>query len=411
MSSVRNVIVLGATGSIGRSTLNVIRRHPGRFRPLALAAASNASGLDELALEFDPDFVVLAHEPPAGFKPRWSGEWRVGEHEVVRAAATAAADTVVNAVVGFAGLEATLAALTAGKRLALANKESLVAGGALVLDAWRGGTGELLPVDSEHSAIFQCLQSRPVSEVRRIILTASGGPFRSHSTRALQEVTRADALAHPIWDMGDKVTVDSATLANKALEVIEAHLLFGVGYDRIEVLVHPSSVVHSMVEFRDGSTIAQLSNPSMEVPIQYALSFPERLENEFVPLDLVGGGPLSFEDPRRQDFPLLELGVDAGRQGGVMPAVFNAANEVAVAAFLDGALDFQGISAIVGDVLIQTAPVPVGSLERLREIDARARLLARIAIQARSSGTSHDTGCENSGTVAAPDLTNKQPTE
>ncbi len=383
MSSVRNVVVLGATGSIGRSTLNVLRRHPDRFRPIALAAASNASGLDELALEFDPDFVVLAHEPPADFLPSWSGEWRIGEDEIGRAAGTAAADTVVNGVVGFAGLEATLAALAAGKRLALANKESLVAGGPLVLEAWQSGAGELLPVDSEHSAIFQCLQSRPVSEVSRILLTASGGPFRTHSAQALQEVTRADALAHPTWDMGDKVTVDSATLANKALEVIEAHLLFGVDYDRIEVLVHPSSVVHSMVEFRDGSTIAQLSNPSMEIPIQYALSFPERLENEFAPLDPVRGGPLVFENPRSPDFPLLDLGVGAGRQGGTMPAVFNAANEVAVAAFLEGALDFQGISAIVGDVLNQSDPDPVRSLDQLREVDARARRLARDAIQTR----------------------------
>jgi 1-deoxy-D-xylulose-5-phosphate reductoisomerase len=385
LSSVRNVVVLGATGSIGRSTLNVLRRHPDRFRPIALAAASNASRLDELALEFNPDFVVLAHEPPDDFQPRWSGEWRIGEDEVGRAAATTAADTVVNAVVGFAGLQATLAALAAGKRLALANKESLVAGGSLVLEAWQSGTGELLPVDSEHSAILQCLQSRPVSEVRRIILTASGGPFRTHSAQALQEVTRADALAHPTWDMGDKVTVDSATLANKALEVIETHLLFGVDYDRIEVLVHPSSVVHSMVEFRDGSTVAQLSNPSMEIPIQYALSYPERLENEFEPLDPVGGGPFVFENPRSLDFPLLGLGVSAGRQGGTMPAVFNAANEVAVAAFLEGALDFQGISAIVGDVLDQSEPDPVRSLDQLREVDARARRLARDAIQARGS--------------------------
>ncbi|MEN8143395.1 MAG: 1-deoxy-D-xylulose-5-phosphate reductoisomerase [Gemmatimonadota bacterium] len=385
MSAARNVVVLGATGSIGRSTLNVLRRHPDRFRAIGLAAASNVSGLDELALEFDPDFVVLTRPPPDDFQPRWSGEWRIGQEELGRAAATAAAHTVVNAVVGFTGLEATLAALAAGKRLALANKESLVAGGDLVLEAWKGGAGELLPVDSEHSAILQCLQSRPVSEVSRIILTASGGPFRTHSAQALREVTRAEALAHPTWDMGDKISVDCATLANKALEVIEAHLLFGVDYDRIEVLVHPSSVVHSMVEFCDGSTVAQLSNPSMEIPIQYALSWPERLENVFTPLDPVGGGPLTFEIPRSLDFPLLGMGVSAGRRGGTLPAVFNAANEVAVAAFLDGALDFQGISAIVGDVLDQSEPYPVRTLEGLREVDSRARRLAREAIGARNS--------------------------
>ncbi|MGW8283491.1 MAG: 1-deoxy-D-xylulose-5-phosphate reductoisomerase, partial [Gemmatimonadota bacterium] len=229
--------------------------------------------------------------------PRWGGEWRVGAEQVA-AAAGVEAGIVVNALVGYAGLESTLVALNSGRRLALANKESLVAGGDLVLEAWRAGGGELIPVDSEHSAIHQCLAGRPADEVSRLILTASGGPFRSLPSDRFGSVQPEDALAHPTWNMGDKISIDSATLANKALEVIEAHLLFGIPYDRIEVVVHPPSIVHSFVEFRDGSTIAQMGHPSMEVPILYALSAPERLPNEFRPFDPVADGPLQFEPLR-----------------------------------------------------------------------------------------------------------------
>ena len=253
------------------------------------------------------------------------------------AATLASVDIVVNAVVGAAGLDATLAALRAGKRVALANKETLVTAGELVTAAARAGGGEVVPVDSEHSAILQCLGRRPASDVRRLMLTASGGPFRGWTREQLERATVAEALRHPTWRMGRKITVDSATLANKALEVIEAHFLFGVPYDRIEVVVHPQSVVHSFVEFIDGSVLAQVGMPSMELPVLYALTHPERLPDDGVaPFDPVAASPLTFERVRADDFPALALGMAAGRAGGAAPAVFNAANEQAVALFLEG---------------------------------------------------------------------------
>ena len=370
------VAVLGATGSIGGSTLNVLSRHRDRFSVRCLAAGRRASQLDRLASIHDPEYVVLADGTSLPGNRAWDGDWRVGRDALLDAATDPAAPIVVNALVGFAGLESTLRSLEAGKRLALANKESLVVGGELVLDAARRGGGELLPVDSEHSAILQCLQGRPSEEVSRIILTASGGPFREWPASRFADITPEDALSHPTWDMGSKITIDSATLANKALEVIEGHLLFGIDYDRIEVVVHPASIVHSMVEFRDGSTVAQLSYPTMEVPILYALSAPERLRNEFVPFDPVASGPLEFEPVRRKDFPMFDLGVDAGRAAGTAPAVYNASNEVAVQAFLDGRIGFPGIPALVADVLESTPVVPVESLDHLVEVDSAARALA-----------------------------------
>jgi len=373
------IVLLGATGSIGRSTLRVIARHPNRFRVIGMSAGRRAAALDELAREVRPDYVVLPARPADGFRPSWQGEWRFGRDRLAEAAADPAAGMVVNALVGFAGLESTLAALNAGRRLALANKESLVAGGELVLQAWRRGGGELLPVDSEHSAIHQCLSGRPAAEVSRLILTASGGPFRSLPPEQFAGIRPEDALDHPTWSMGDKITIDSATLANKALEVIEAHLLFGVPFDRIEVVVHPSSIVHSFVEFRDGSTVAQLGHPSMEVPILYALSHPRRLPNEFRPFDPVRDGPLEFESLRESQFPMFGLGVAAGRAGGTQPAAYNAANEVAVQAFLDRALPFTGIAGVVEDVLSRMSPRPVTSIEDISAADFEARALAREA--------------------------------
>jgi len=382
---VRGVSVLGATGSIGRSTLNVVRRHPDRFRVAALTARRSARELDELALELDPDFVVLSEEP-ADFTPRWRGEWRIGEAALLEAAAAPGAAIVVNGLVGIAGLEPTLAALRAGRRLALANKESLVAGGELVLGALASGSGELLPVDSEHSAIHQCLAGRSPAEVRRIVLTASGGPFRTLPAGDLVEVGREDALAHPTWSMGAKITVDSATLANKALEVIEAHHLFGLPYERIDVVVHPGSIVHSMVEFRDGSVLAQLGEPTMEVPILYALAHPERPADETPPFDPVKASPLTFERPRREDFPMLRLGLEAGRAGGTVPAAFNAANEVAVAAFLEERLSFPGIAGVVEGALGRVTPRSLETLEDVWEADGRAREAAREEVEARAVG-------------------------
>jgi 1-deoxy-D-xylulose-5-phosphate reductoisomerase len=378
------VTLLGATGSIGRSTLRVVARHPDRFRVVALTAARSAESLDALACEAGPDFVVLAHGPPTGFDPRWTGEWKFGSDELAAAAAGTENGIVVNALVGYAGLESTLRALQAGRRLALANKESLVAGGELVLEAWRSGGGELVPVDSEHSAIHQCLAGRPTEEISRLILTASGGPFRTLPADQFASIRPEDALAHPTWSMGHKITVDSATLANKALEVIEAHLLFGVPYDRIDVVVHPPSIVHSFLEFRDGSTMSQMGHPSMEVPILYALAAPERLATEFRPLDPIAAGPLVFEPVREAEFPMFGLGVAAGRAGGTQPAVYNAANEVAVRAFLDHELSFPGIPAVVESVLSGMEPRPVRSLEDLAAADLEARVRAREAARGLS---------------------------
>ncbi len=373
MATRRGVVVLGATGSVGTSACNVLRRHADRFRVVGLSAARRLDALDLLATEFEPEFVVVAGCEDNGHVPSWAGEWRYGSAALVEAAADERTDVVVNALVGAAGLEATLSALHAGKRLALANKESLVAGGALVVNAWRNGTGEILPVDSEHSAIHQCLAGRPSGEVRRLILTASGGPFRTLPADEFAGIRTEDALAHPTWSMGSKITVDSATLANKALEVIEAHLLFDIALDAIEVVVHPTSIVHSMVEFQDGSTMAQLGFPTMEVPILYALAAPERLPNEFEPFDPVRAGPLEFEPLRREAFPMFDIGLDAARVGGTAPAAFSAANEVAVAAFLADALDFPGIPRVVGAVLDSWDGGQADSVEAVVVADAEAR--------------------------------------
>jgi 1-deoxy-D-xylulose-5-phosphate reductoisomerase len=277
-------------------------------------------------------------------------------------------------VVGAAGLDATMAALERGKRVALANKESLVMGGALVTEAAARGGGELVPVDSEHSAILQCIAGRPSSEVRRLVITASGGPFRRWSSSQLTNATLADALQHPTWRMGRKITVDSATLANKALEVIEAHFLFGLPYDRIEVVVHPQSVVHSFVEFVDGSVLAQLGVPSMELPVLYALTYPDRVPDTGVPpFDPVELSPLTFEKVRTSDFPALELGTQAGRVGGAAPAVFNAANEQAVAFFLEGTIRFGDIPRAIESALTRWGDSSSGSRDAILAADASAR--------------------------------------
>jgi 1-deoxy-D-xylulose-5-phosphate reductoisomerase len=289
---------------------------------------------------------------------------------------------VINAVVGAAGLEATLAALGAGKRLALANKESLVAGGPLVMRALRDGGGELLPVDSEHSAILQCLTGSPDRCVQGVTLTASGGPFRRMSAEAIAGATPEEALQHPTWEMGAKITVDSASLANKALEVIETHHLFGFGYDMIHVVVHPQSVIHSMVEFTDGSVIAQMGFPTMELPILYALTHPERVADTGIRrFDPVAAGDLTFEVVDSVRFPAYRLGVEAGRTGGTAPAVFNAANEVAVAGFLAGRLPFGRLAGVIESALASHSAVPVDSLEIVLEADKRARDLAAEAVR------------------------------
>jgi 1-deoxy-D-xylulose-5-phosphate reductoisomerase len=370
------VAILGSTGSIGRSTLAVLDRHQDRFRVVALAARRNAALLAHQADRVRPSLVVLT-EPAQGTPTAWAG----GDEGLIAAATHPDVDIVVNAVVGAAGLAATLAALEAGKRLALANKESLVAGGPLVLDALRRGGGELIPVDSEHSAILQCLPGGAPLGVRRLILTASGGAFRGRTRAELERVTPADALRHPTWDMGAKITVDSATLANKALEVIEAHFLFDLPYDRLETVVHPQSIVHSMVEFDDGSVLSQMGFPTMELPILYALTHPARFRDGVRPFDPVAAGPLTFEPIDHECFPTFGLGVAAGRVGGTAPAVFNAANEVAVAAFLDESLRFVEIPRIIEQTLDACGSAPIGSLADVRAADGAARERARAFIE------------------------------
>jgi 1-deoxy-D-xylulose-5-phosphate reductoisomerase len=345
----QRIALLGATGSIGRQALDVIEAHP---ELELVAAASGSRQIDGLAplTQVGGDLTELLER--------------------------ARPDVVLNAVVGFAGLPATLWTLERGIDLALANKESLVAAGELALAAQKRGGGRLIPVDSEHSAAFQCLEGRAPETVDTLVLTASGGPFRGRTRDELESVTPEDALAHPTWSMGPKITVDSATLANKGLELIEAHFLFGLRYDRIEVVVHPSSIVHALVRLRDGAALAHVGYPDMRVPISYALTYPERAATPIPPLDLAAGLTLEFHAPDLDTFPLLALAREAGERGGTHPCAFNAANEVAVAAFLEGRLPFLGIEEVVADALAAVGGGPAGDLDDLLEADAQARRLA-----------------------------------
>jgi 1-deoxy-D-xylulose-5-phosphate reductoisomerase len=349
----RKVALLGATGSIGRQALEIVRDNP---ELELVAAASGTQPVDGLAplTQVGGDLTELLER--------------------------AQPDVVLNAVVGFAGLPATLWALERGVDLALANKESLVAGGDLCLEARERGGGRLLPVDSEHSAALQCLEGRELATVDSLVLTASGGPFRGRSRGELADVTPAQALDHPTWNMGPKITVDSATLANKGLELIEAHFLFGLRYERIEVVVHPQSVVHALVRFRDGASLAHLGYPDMRVPISYALTYPERAGTSIPGLDLAAGLVLEFEAPDLDVFPLLRLAREAGEQGGSYPCVYNAANEVAVAAFRIGRLGFLDIAAVVEDALGTVDGAPARNLAELREADAEARRIVQGAL-------------------------------
>jgi len=364
------VAVLGSTGSIGRSALAVLRRHPDQFRVVALAAHRNESALCRQMAEWHPDVAVLVDGSAAAS----DANLQRGPDALLAAARHPAADIVINAVVGAAGLQATLAALLAGKRLALANKESLVAGGQLVLAALREGHGELVPIDSEHSAILQCLNAGSGRHLRRVILTASGGPFREHPVAALAAVTPEQALRHPTWDMGAKITIDSATLANKALEVIEGHFLFGIDYDSIDVVVHPQSIIHSMVELIDGSVLAQLGFPNMELPILYALTSPNRLLDQGIrSFDPVAAAALTFQPVDGVRFPAFQLGIDAGRAGGTATAVYNAANEVAVARFLRHEIGFTAIPQVIEAVLSAHRKEDADSLDKVLDADHWAR--------------------------------------
>jgi len=380
----RSISILGATGSIGASTLDLIRRQPGQWRVIALTANGNAVELAKLAREFSAEVAVVADEAalPA-LREALAGTPTIaagGEPALVEAASRPV-DLTVAAIVGCAGLAPTMAAIEQGRTVALANKEALVAAGDVMTAAVARCGTTLLPTDSEHNAIFQCLAGNSYDHVRSITLTASGGPFRDWSLEQLHAATPAQAVKHPNWSMGAKISVDSATMFNKGLELIEAHHLFPVGLDKLKIIVHPQSVIHSMVEYRDGSTLAQLGPSDMRVPIASCLAWPERMDTPLAPLDLAAIGELTFRAPDEERFPATRLCRQAAEAGGAAPAVLNAANEVAVAAFLDGKLPFTRIAVVVDQVLARYAPASPASLADVMAIDAAARTEARNILE------------------------------
>ncbi len=396
-SAPRRVTILGATGSIGINTLDVIARHPGRFQVAALAANTQDERLFEQCRRFGPATAVLLDEAAAARLARrvraadLDTKVLAGARAIAEIAGAPDSDVVMAAIVGAAGLLPVLAAVRAGKRVLLANKEPLVMSGQLLMQEARAHGAEILPIDSEHNAIFQCLPSgyrtgaRPAG-VRRILLTCSGGPFRTSPVSALAQVTPDEACAHPRWAMGRKISVDSATLMNKGLELIEACRLFDVAPEQVQIVIHPQSVIHSMVEYTDGSVLAQLGNPDMRTPIAHALAWPERIESGVQALDVFDIARLDFERPDTDRFPCLRLAEAAARAGGTAPAILNAANEVAVAAFLDGRIAFTAIAAVIEHVLSTIAAGPDASLELVLDADARARTAAGQYIAAPPTG-------------------------
>jgi 1-deoxy-D-xylulose-5-phosphate reductoisomerase len=388
----KHVAILGATGSIGTSALDVIARHPTQFRASVLASHRKVDELVALCVRFKPDLAVIADEAyatqlrdklrAAGLATRVSAGMRALDEAV----SAELCDTVIAAIVGAAGLSSTLAAARAGKRLLLANKESVVMAGALLLEALDTGGGQLVPIDSEHNAIFQCLPAPTAHHgradlakagVRRIVLTASGGPFRGRKRADLTTITPDQACAHPKWSMGRKISVDSATLMNKGLEVIEAHWLFNAAAAQIDVVVHPQSLVHSIVEYVDGSMLAQLGNPDMRTALANALAWPERIDAGVPALDLIRAGQLTFEEPDRETFRCLDLAYRALASGGTAPTILNAANEVSVAAFLEGQLPFLAIAELIEETLSAMPAEPVGGVEMLLHTDLTARQFAQ----------------------------------
>ena len=391
--SVKQVAILGSTGSIGVNTLDVIRAHPDRFNVVALTAAKQVDLLAEQCLEFKPSIAVVSEADGAASLSKLLLEKKIntqvlyGPEALVNAVTDSYCDTVMAAIVGAAGLVPALAAAKAGKRVLLANKEALVMSGDLFMHAIKEGGGELLPIDSEHNAIFQCLpeqfskESNPRCGVEELWLTASGGPFRNTPLDQLANIAPEQACAHPNWVMGRKISVDSATMMNKGLEVIEAFWLFGLPLEKIKVLIHPQSVVHSMVRYRDGSVLAQLGQPDMRTPIAYGLAWPERIDAGVAPLSLTQLASLSFAEPELARFPCLSLAFAAAKAGGTAPAVLNAANEIAVAAFLDEGLPYLQIPTVVEEVLNAIPTSSASSLELILSIDARAREVAKAAVK------------------------------
>lgn len=379
----KNITLLGSTGSIGRQTVEVALANPDKIKIKALVAHKSDELLEEQINLLQPDLAVLSDkEAAARLQARYHGRTEIlaGEEGVLAAATYAGADTVLASMVGYAGLRPTLAAINCGKNIALANKETLVAAGSIVMQAVADKGVSLTPVDSEHSAIFQALRGGRVSEVKRLIITASGGPFRGRKRSELENVTLAQCLNHPNWSMGKKVTLDSSTLANKGLEVMEAHWLFNMPYEKIAVVVHPQSIVHSLVEFCDGSVIAQMGDPDMRLPIQYALSWPERYPYAFDQLDLVKYGTLTFEAPDLEAFPSLAIAIECGKAGGTLPCAFNAANEEAVNAFLEGKIKYLDIPYITATVTQKHQSVANPTIEDIEVADAAARAAAQAVI-------------------------------
>ena len=396
----KNLSVLGSTGSIGRQTLQVAAANPERLKIRALAAHRNVALMLQQIEDYRPDLAVLTDkEAAAELQKQYHGKTEIlsGQDGLLAAATYENTDTVLGAMVGYAGLRPTLAAIKAGKNIALANKETLVAAGHLVMQAVKDYNISLLPVDSEHSAIFQSLRGgyhpcltftekgRESSEVQKLILTASGGPFRGKTKEELKHVTLSQCLKHPNWSMGPKVTIDSSTLANKGLEVIEAHWLFNMPYEKIDVVIHPQSIVHSLVEFADGAVIAQLGIPDMKLPIQYALSYPERFNCSFGQLDLIQCGTLTFEAPDRQAFPSLQIAIDCGKTGGSLPCAFNAANEECVTAFLERRISYLDIPEIVKRVIDIHVPITHPCLNEIEETDRIVRIKTKERIKLQSS--------------------------
>lgn len=380
----KRVVVLGSTGSIGKQTAEIVRKNKGIFKIVGLSTNRRLNLLEKQVIEFNPQAVVVANDSQRDkLKQRLKKRVKilVGQDGLSSLAALDGADIVLNALVGSVGLESTLAALKAKKALALANKESMVAGGQLVVKLQKKNKTQIVPVDSEHSAIFQCLLGENKEEVKKIILTSSGGPFRGKKAKELEKATVKQALAHPRWRMGKKISIDSATLMNKGLEVIEAHFLFGIPYDQIEVVIHPQSIIHSMVEFKDGSIKAHLGQTDMRIPIQYALSYPARLDSPLRPLDFFEVEELTFAKPDYNSFPCLRYAIWAGKEGKTYPVVLNAANEEAVAAFLERRIDFTSIPVIISKVLDKHDPQEATGLEVIKKAEDWARELVKKLIE------------------------------
>jgi 1-deoxy-D-xylulose-5-phosphate reductoisomerase len=381
----KNIAILGSTGSIGRSTLSVVEKFPDRFKVVALAAGNNVDLLEKQVRQFKPAIVSISGERSAMVLRAKCADLNVrifsGVEGMIQVAAANDAEMTVSAIVGTAGLVPTIAAIHAGKNIALANKEVLVTAGELVVAAARSKGVSIFPVDSEHSAIFQCLLAGESRDVRRLVLTASGGPFRASSRKDLAKVTLAQALKHPNWNMGRKITIDSATLMNKGLEVIEARWLFNIPPEKITVLVHPQSIVHSMVEYRDGAVVAQLGMPDMRGPIAYALSYPERLEDVSPALDLAAVGTLTFEEPDLERFPCLAYAFDALKAGGSMPAVLSASNEVAVKYFLEEKIGYAEIARTIKATMDAHSPSNIATVEDALKADLWARREAERLIE------------------------------